>query len=411
MHVYLLTILVFAFSISAGAQPSAFGWIKSSKASCMATIFGNVAHGYSNNAYSNDRPTANCSTVSEIRTCDNGILSGTFPHADCLHGCSPTPWGNVASGYSNTAYAAALPSGPCSPQTRTCTNGTLTGTYTALSCTPGCTGTASWTVSSSTCSVGTTAKPDGGILNVTDSSTPTSGTATLTCNAGTWVASNKECCTVTPGSFAKDGGSSGDVTGNFTVPPCFTSLTVKMWGGGGGGAGTYDGGGNGTDGGDTIFSAPTQLIARGGDGGLKYNSGSGPTSGGAGGPGGTTSGGASGSSSGEAGENGASCRGGAGGDSPQGGNGGARVVHSGCDSGNSSPGLIGDSPGGGGGGAAASKGAGGGGAGGYVIKTYTPATLAPGSVIPYQAGGRGIRGDGAYVGGHGGRGRIEIVWQ
>jgi hypothetical protein len=50
--------------------------------------------------------------------------------------CTGTPWGTVANGYSNTAYLAPLVISPtmCVSQTRTCTNGTLSGTYTNDSC-------------------------------------------------------------------------------------------------------------------------------------------------------------------------------------------------------------------------------------------------------------------------------------
>ncbi|MFA5592237.1 MAG: hypothetical protein WC989_02865 [Micavibrio sp.] len=57
---------------------------------------------------------------------------GAPPPADCTG-----PWGTVAHGASITAYqAASVPHGSsCASQTRTCTNGTLSGTYTHQACT------------------------------------------------------------------------------------------------------------------------------------------------------------------------------------------------------------------------------------------------------------------------------------
>ena len=53
-----------------------------------------------------------------------------------IAGCTGTPWGNVASGFSGTAYAAATSSNCASiAESRTCFNGTMSGSYTNLSCT------------------------------------------------------------------------------------------------------------------------------------------------------------------------------------------------------------------------------------------------------------------------------------
>lgn len=50
--------------------------------------------------------------------------------------CTSTPWGNMINGTSNTAYLYSSVSYPssCTPQVRTCTNGVLSGTYTNPSC-------------------------------------------------------------------------------------------------------------------------------------------------------------------------------------------------------------------------------------------------------------------------------------
>ena len=64
-------------------------------------------------------------------------MSGSYTATSCTPGCTGTPWGDVPSGYSGTAYASASPGGPCYGQTRTCTSGTLSGSYPDASCTPG----------------------------------------------------------------------------------------------------------------------------------------------------------------------------------------------------------------------------------------------------------------------------------
>lgn len=106
---------------------------------CTGTPWGNVSHGYSNTAYSSSLPTASCASVSETRTCSSGTLSGSYTTTSCTSGCTGTPWGNVISGFSGTAYQSGTVAAgsACAPisQTRTCTNGTLSGSYTNLNCT------------------------------------------------------------------------------------------------------------------------------------------------------------------------------------------------------------------------------------------------------------------------------------
>ena len=91
-----------------------------------------MASGTSNTAYLSATPAGAC--TSETRTCTAGTLSGSYTATGCTAGCTGTPWGSVATGYSNTAYVAAT-ADVCTSQTRTCTAGTLSGTYTATSCT------------------------------------------------------------------------------------------------------------------------------------------------------------------------------------------------------------------------------------------------------------------------------------
>ena len=114
---------------------------------CTGTPWGTVASGFSGTAYSASTVAwnASCSSIAQTRTCTAGTMSGSYTHTSCSPAtalnCTGTAWGTINNGSSVTAYASSLPSGACTSQTRTCTNGSLSGTYTSTSCTPGCTGT------------------------------------------------------------------------------------------------------------------------------------------------------------------------------------------------------------------------------------------------------------------------------
>lgn len=49
--------------------------------------------------------------------------------------CPNTPWGTMVSGASNTAYLSQYPTGTCQSELRTCSNGVLSGSFTVTSCT------------------------------------------------------------------------------------------------------------------------------------------------------------------------------------------------------------------------------------------------------------------------------------
>lgn len=82
----------------------------------------------------------NTATNTETRTCVNGVLTGSFTNVSCTpdSGNCTAPWGGtVANGSSVTAYLTDSPgSGSCTEETRTCTNGTLSGSYAYNSCEP-----------------------------------------------------------------------------------------------------------------------------------------------------------------------------------------------------------------------------------------------------------------------------------
>jgi len=167
-----------------------------------------MASGTSNTAYAAAAPAGAC--TSQTRTCTAGTLSGSYTATSCTAGCASTPWGAVSTGYSNTAYAAATPAGACSGETRTCTAGTLSGTYTATSCTVN-----SYTV---TCSAGT-----GGSCSPTSRSVTYGGTTsfTITPSAGYYISSVSGC-----GGSGTSTYTTGAITGACTVTASFALLAV-----------------------------------------------------------------------------------------------------------------------------------------------------------------------------------------
>lgn len=115
-------------------------WSKSSGTcdplSCNLPWGGTLASGDSVFAYSNSAPTTSCAAAQQTRTCNNGVLSGTYTNQSCNEPCiAGGQIGTIASGATVTAYqASSAPS--CASETRTCTNGVLSGTYAYTSCTP-----------------------------------------------------------------------------------------------------------------------------------------------------------------------------------------------------------------------------------------------------------------------------------
>lgn len=113
--------------------------------SCTLPWGGSIASGASTPAYlfpSVPSPTT-CASVSQTRTCTNGVLSGSYANDTCfvVTSCN-LPWGGtIASGNSVTAYQTPSVTSPTTcasvSQTRTCASGTLSGTYTNQSCTAG----------------------------------------------------------------------------------------------------------------------------------------------------------------------------------------------------------------------------------------------------------------------------------
>jgi hypothetical protein len=104
-----------------------------------------VASGESVKAYLNSSVTYGQTCASENRVCTNGVLSGSYNYAECSVGTAASCLFNgqtIAHGVSVVAYQSSTVAygQSCASQTRTCTNGTLTGSYAFASCNAGAPG-------------------------------------------------------------------------------------------------------------------------------------------------------------------------------------------------------------------------------------------------------------------------------
>lgn len=107
---------------------------------CTAPWGDTVGHGSSTTAYEDESVPYGSSCVSETRSCTNGTLSGSYAYDSCevSHQSCMLDGQTVAHGSSHTFYSSQAGS-PCSSiaQARTCSDGTLSGsaTYQYASCT------------------------------------------------------------------------------------------------------------------------------------------------------------------------------------------------------------------------------------------------------------------------------------
>ena len=98
-----------------------------------------VEHGASVTAYASDSIAFGGSCTSQTRTCNNGVLSGSYSARTCQVASAASCTFNgqaVAHGTSFTAYAASKvdAGGSCSAQLRSCDNGVISGSYPFASC-------------------------------------------------------------------------------------------------------------------------------------------------------------------------------------------------------------------------------------------------------------------------------------
>lgn len=160
---------------------------------------------------------------SEARRCKDGTLSGTFSNQNCTEttpGACPLPWGgSISHEQSITAFSTgsvACGSNCPSGTTRTCSNGTLSGSGNFSSCTVmpcgDCTTqTVNWATGAFTCSASAASGPDGVSRNVSDSTAPSVGSATFSCGNGNWEQVSGSCsgarCALPWGGTINDGQS------------------------------------------------------------------------------------------------------------------------------------------------------------------------------------------------------------
>jgi Tfp pilus assembly protein PilX len=110
----------------------------SGTASCATPWGATISHGATASAFQTASVVSPASCVSETRSCSNGTLSGSYTNASCAvissNDCT-TPWGaTVSDGGSVTAYQNATPSVACASETRSCASGSLSGSYQYSSC-------------------------------------------------------------------------------------------------------------------------------------------------------------------------------------------------------------------------------------------------------------------------------------
>lgn len=128
-----------------GALSGSYSFASCAPSAPISCLFNGqtIAHGQSVTAYSASTVPFGSSCQSTLRTCNNGTLSGSGSFASCAPDAPASCIFNgqtIAHGQSVTAYqSATVPYGQtCAAQTRTCNNGSLSGSYGAPGCTYAC---------------------------------------------------------------------------------------------------------------------------------------------------------------------------------------------------------------------------------------------------------------------------------
>ena len=110
-------------------------------AACALPWGGSIASGASVTAYATSSVPCGGQCLSQVRTCNDGVLSGTYANSSCSAQACPLscalPWGgSLPNGGAVTAYlAASAPcGGQCVGETRSCTNGVLSGSHAFDTC-------------------------------------------------------------------------------------------------------------------------------------------------------------------------------------------------------------------------------------------------------------------------------------
>jgi type II secretory pathway pseudopilin PulG len=177
------------------AANGTYSWIASGN-TCTSSV-ADLANGGSSALTDSTQPTTGGVTV----TCTTGSHGNSA--ATCNAQCAASTANWTVSGQSCSSAHGAINHGSSSAvtdsvanstgaATLTCTNGVISksGTSCVTSCAAG---TANWTVSGQSCTQTYAALAHGGSSTVTDSTAPTTGSATLTCTNGSVAQSGTSC--------------------------------------------------------------------------------------------------------------------------------------------------------------------------------------------------------------------------
>lgn len=215
VNAYATTSVPFGSNCTAQARTCSYGSLSGSytnsscsvqaPANCTSPWGATVVNGNGVTAYAASTVPYGSSCVAQTRSCSNGSLSGSYTSQSCTvqapASCT-SPWGStLASGSSVTAYAnSSVPYGSsCAGESRSCANGSLSGSYTYQSCTvqtpAACSGgPLSWG-GGCTGSVATT--PSGSNATASNTATGFTGNISGSCSNGSWTITSQTCAATT----------------------------------------------------------------------------------------------------------------------------------------------------------------------------------------------------------------------
>lgn len=126
---------------SSGALSGSYNYATCSVGVAASCLFNGqtIAHGQTVTGYYSSSAAYGSSCLPQARTCNNGVLSGSYTYASCSVGAAASCLFNgqtIAHGQSVTAFATSTAAygSSCSSQVRSCDNGTLSGSYAYASC-------------------------------------------------------------------------------------------------------------------------------------------------------------------------------------------------------------------------------------------------------------------------------------
>lgn len=122
-----------------GHLSGSFSFSSCDAGQAMSCIFNGqtVPHGATVTGYENSTVINGSSCSAETRTCDNGNLSGSFSFASCEVNAPASCLFNgqtIINGQSVVAYKTSTATDTCESEIRTCSEGVLSGTYSNANC-------------------------------------------------------------------------------------------------------------------------------------------------------------------------------------------------------------------------------------------------------------------------------------